>query len=285
MHAPRELSRCYGAILGNDDYIVQSLDPKKTPFPISDQGADYVAHIIKTPEKKRVGVVCTLVEGDVVEKQEERQAILKELAAEAEDQLRVRKVLLDRNKVLTEQIQQLKISKEIEVLPSHGPVRAITQEDIDRRESWFPLPEELAKRETPRKSSTLPLVQEVQATPEEMGHLPDDFYALADSMGADHPPIGKDDMERVAVLESLGLNELMHDHPTGIALKRLVVSSHEFIRNWALVVLLTLSLPTCCCRLWVHVCSMWLGQKLASKITPTTTHSRDTRIVPRSKGR
>lgn len=226
MHAPRELSSCYGAILGEEsDFVVRPLDPEKTPLPTPEDGAQYIAHIIKTPEGKRIGVVCAVVDKDREhDKREERYTILKELAAETEEQLRLRKVLLDRNKMLRDQINELKAMKKDEVVQSHGPVRAITQQDLDRRESWYPMPDELAASGKPRKSSALPLIQEMRAKPEEMIHLPDDFYALADAMGADHAPIPRDDMERVAVLESLGLPNLTHDHPTGTALKRLVVS-------------------------------------------------------------
>ena len=224
IHAPRELSQCYGAILGNDkDLIINKIDPGKSILQVQEKPSEYVAYILRTQDDKRIGVVCTIVEegGD----QEERQAILKELAAEAKNQLRVRKALLKRTKTLQEQINQLQIRKEGTVLLSYGPLRAITQKDLDLRgPPPYPMPNEIAASGKPRRTATLPFAQENRATPEEMGHLPDDFYAMADTMGADHVPIAKDDMQRIAVLESLGLKELTHDHPTGIALKRLVVS-------------------------------------------------------------
>jgi hypothetical protein len=58
-----------------------------------------------------------------------------------------------------------------------------------------------------------------------MKHLPLDFYDYVDSVGADRAPIRKDDAERVAALEALGLKDLPPTAPTAAALKSLTVSA------------------------------------------------------------
>lgn len=75
IHVPRELSRCYGAILGEaTDVVVQDIEPGKNPFQTPDKASQYEACILHAPDGKRVGVVCSIVDDQNGIDQEERSA-------------------------------------------------------------------------------------------------------------------------------------------------------------------------------------------------------------------
>jgi DNA-directed RNA polymerase subunit N (RpoN/RPB10) len=94
------------------------------------------------------------------------------------------------------------------VLPANGPVEEVTIRDIEFRESVYPYPDELSDGEL-RHSNALPTYNQGLASEDQMGHLAPDFWSKIDSVeGGYRPPIPEDDMERVAQVQSYGLEEI-----------------------------------------------------------------------------
>ena len=99
-------------------------------------------------------------------------------------------------------------SEEGTVLPAKGPVEEVTIRDIEFRSNDYPYPDELSEGEV-RHSNVLPVYNEGLATEEQMGHLAPNFWNRIDSEdGGYRPPIPADDMERVAQVQSYGLEEI-----------------------------------------------------------------------------
>jgi hypothetical protein len=106
----------------------------------------------------------------------------------------------------------------------------------NKTSSPFPSYVESLASGKPLRTATLPSLvnNENRATRgEEMAHLADDVWEFLDSTGCDRPPIHKNDMERVAVIEEMGIKDIPFDDPVGVALKRLVVRSNKHILTFA----------------------------------------------------
>lgn len=97
-----------------------------------------------------------------------------------------------------------------ELLPARGPVDEVTITDIEFRANDFPYPEDLDDGET-RHSHELPTFKQGLASEEQQSHLAPDFWKKIDSEGGYRPPIPADDMERVAQVQSYGLEEIEPD--------------------------------------------------------------------------
>jgi hypothetical protein len=223
---PKDMSACYRAILAEEsDLIYLPLLPDTTPFNTNagDKSFEYMAHIVKSEKGERIAVVCVVRERVEDAKERERtEHILKELADEAEDQLQLRKLLLNRTKALQEQINAQKRQPQDEfVLPPYGLLKPVSAEQVKQRKLPFPMPDEVAASGKQRRSAHLPVYNESLATEEEMAHLPTEYWNMIDSVGGDRTPVYKNDMERVAIVESLGLDKLLPSHPTALALKRI----------------------------------------------------------------
>jgi hypothetical protein len=220
LHAPRGISRCYEVLLNESSDCVQVPgEPGSCPFLPADLPSNYVGHVVKDEDGERIGIVClTLAQ----EPTDENQELLKELAAQTEQQLEERKLLMQRNETLRKQIEQVKMQDIL--LPGNEVLKSVTQPDVDKLGTLYPMPDEIAVSGKSRRSAKLPFTKENRATEEEMKHLPLDFYDFVDSIGADRAPIRKDDAERVAALEAMGLKDLPPTSPTAVALKSLSVS-------------------------------------------------------------
>jgi hypothetical protein len=225
LHAPKEVSMCHAAILSGDgDFIVKTIGKGRSPFNFSDRESKYVGFVTKNKDGLPIGILCAFIDGDD-DVDDRKAAIMKELAAEVEQQLELRRLLLERNQNLRRQIEHSKSQSDI-VLPAFGPVKEVSKLDIDRREkSPFPTPDEIKATGKHPRTAMLPMFHnENSANAQEREHLPEDYYATLDTMGADRTPINKNDMERVAAVEAFGLKDIPYDDPTGVALKRLSVS-------------------------------------------------------------
>jgi hypothetical protein len=235
-HAPIESSQCWKVILaGTDDFIVEPIGRGQSPFNKSNRESKYVSCVTVNKEGLRVGVVCAVLDRDdtVVER---IVSVLKELAVDVMLQLELRRIFLERDYSLIDMhmVQIRALSRELAdskagpsvVLPSFGPISAVTSLDIDRRErSPFPMPEEIVTTGKPARTAMLPVFHnEDCANDQERRHLPDDYHALGDAMGVDRTPVHKNDIERVAAVEAFELKEIPFDDPTGVALKRITVS-------------------------------------------------------------
>jgi hypothetical protein len=221
LHVPRGISRCYEALQNeSSDCFQVPGEPGSCPFLPANESSNYVSYVVKDEDGERIGIVCLIL---AQEPTDENQELLKELAAQTEQQLEVRKLLMQRNETLRKQIDQVKIQEVL--LPGNELLKPVTQSDVDKLRTLYPMPDEVTASGKPRRSATLPFTKENRATEEEMKHLPLDFYDLIDSIGADRAPIRKDDKERVAALEALGLKDLPPTAPTAIALKGLSVSA------------------------------------------------------------
>ena len=90
-------------------------------------------------------------------------------------------------------------------------------------------PDDIAKYREISSSTSLPASIK-HASEDEMKHIPGNFYDVPDSLGVQRTPVASDDMQRVAILEALGLKSLKHDDPTAVSIKQLVVSiSFDFL--------------------------------------------------------
>jgi hypothetical protein len=223
LHVPRGISRCYEALQNGSSDCFQVLpgEPGSCIFVPADESFNYVCHAVKDDDGERIGMVCLIL---AQEPTNENHKLLKELAAQTEQQLEERKLLMQRNETLRKQIDQAKIQDVL--LPGNELLKPVTQADINKLRILYPMPDEITASGMPRRSANLPFTKENRATEEEMKHLPLDFYDLIDSIGADRAPIRKDDAERVAALEALGLKDLPPTAPTAIALKGLSVSAY-----------------------------------------------------------
>jgi hypothetical protein len=220
LHVPRGISLCYEVIVNESLNCVQiPTEPGSCPFLQADLPSNYVGHVVRDEDGERIGMVCLFL---AQEPTDENQELLKELATQTAQQLEERKLLMQRNETLRKQIDQVKMQDVL--LPSNSVLKAVTQSDVDKLGTLYPMPDEIASGIS-RRSAKLPFAKENLATEEEMKHLPLDFYDYIDSVGADRAPIRKDDAERVAALEAMGLKDLPPTAPTAAALKGLTVSA------------------------------------------------------------
>ena len=108
-----------------------------------------------------------------------------------------------------------------------GPVRDVRNSQVVMKDRTlprdFPSPEELAKTNSVRDSASLLAFNKDRATESQASHLPPDFYQRIDSIpGGKRPPIRSDDMERVAEMETYGLDEIEPDSDIAKDLMRFV---------------------------------------------------------------
>lgn len=228
IHIPKEQSQCYRAILGSDkDLVIRELETGSMPALSVEFSGTYFGSVVRSREGERIGTVCAVVDATPEEFNQRNQELLREVAIEAEKALELRRVLVERNKKLLGRIQAAKTHSSDVVLPGFGPVKAITHGDLERRgRSVFPSPEEIARTGKPARTAALPIFQnKSHARPDEMEHLPDDYWEVIDQLGADRTPIHKGDMERVAFVEEVDLKSVDADDPLGVSLARLAVSS------------------------------------------------------------
>lgn len=237
VHALPGDSICHSVILNeSSDFVSQTME-KDSPSNPWQHEMLYVGHMIENHEGVRVGVVCACLDSEDEVMNENVGSILKKLSIDVMQQLDLRRILMERNISAIQSLQfqnhalarQLKdcctgascckISTPSVVLPACGPLREITTFDVALQEDSPFLSTDL-----PRRTSTLPIFNGNSANEQEMSHLPDDYFAIADSMSVDRTPVQKNDMERVAAIESFELKEIPHDDATGIALTRTTVS-------------------------------------------------------------
>lgn len=232
LHEKERNSFCHNFILKDDRDYFTGKHPSL--LPPENEMKDFVSHVVKTPTGERVGTVCILSD-DKIEGGESKLEILRRLATKAQEQLELRKALVARNKSLQKQIGTMSSSNapnnnstdendtDIVLLPATGPLQAVTQSQVQNRPSLFPPPEEIATSGKPRRSSTLPIVLQNQASPEAMQHLPPDYYKESDEAGiTDRIPVPKGDKERAAAVEALGLKYLDPSSHTAVTIQGLV---------------------------------------------------------------
>ena len=238
LHGPKEASRCYKALLctpSSQNQVLHKLEPGRSPFLPNDKAGTYISHAARNAQNQKVGTLCMLVDTTKDDAVERSQQLLSKLASEAEEQLETRRVLVERNRKLRQQIDQAKNSNTADnsastsiVLPAYGPIKAVTRDDVARRRSSvFPTQEEIAASGNKIRTAKLPIFQDssLLASDQDMTHLPKNFWDMSDHFECDRTPIRKDDMERVALVEELGLKHISPHHSAGKGLTRLAVSS------------------------------------------------------------
>jgi len=216
---------CRPFILGQTtDFRVEDVPLEVCKEGFKAGNSTYYGHIIKF-QSMRIGTVCCIVEdARSLKNATQIQAILKFLAEETERQLERRQAVLDRNRNLARDIEDLKRQAQMAkargddriIAPPFGPVRAVTASQVADRKTLFPYPDETASDtgiptspEFYRRSSNLIYWgQAYQAKPSERLHLGPDYYQPLLGFPVDPTPVGESDMERVAFVKSLGLIEL-----------------------------------------------------------------------------
>ena len=219
---PEDREICRRFILGsNEDFHVEDIPLDVSKAFGMEEPARYYGYVVKHGNL-RVGTVCAIVQESPgkTTTTEEKKNILKFLAKETERQLERRKVLLQRNLNLKHDIELLKMSQEGDIIaPAHGPLRAVLASEVSSRRILFPYPLEPeltsedgcpTKSEFTRRSATLSSwLGDKQANDEERSHLgPAYSDAFEQGFPPDKTPVGKGDMERVAMLNSLSLLEI-----------------------------------------------------------------------------
>jgi class 3 adenylate cyclase len=257
IHMDKSLSICHEAIMMDDDtnntpendYVSRRLEPGT--YPLLNQGGQYYGYVFRDPDNGvKLGMVCTL--SKVVEEEEDEDEEgaarcschdnvvsgdstdtmtmrdrLKELAAETEYYVQLRKTRLARKRDHTN-------DDSATVLPSHGPIPSVTQYQVDKRPSYFPYPEELKRTGRRRSSMHIPEVakllhykKKTEWGDDKDGNTVHDNHNIGNdifffSEYKEGTPIAPDEMARVAMTESLGIQDITPDHPTGIAIKNLI---------------------------------------------------------------
>ena len=194
---PHGKSLCSAFVLWhNDDYIVTATPPE------ADVGNVYVGHVLRDDNGERVGVICHILLGkdSPVDADNERR-MMAELAELVEEQLRLREALTARKATLSSQIQSSKES-----------LRSDSQQ----------LPKPACRK--------VSIESDLATEPEDLRHLPLNFFDVADRLGVPRPPIGRNDMERVAAVAELGLQNIQPDSEIASQLRNLVAMAGKMLR-------------------------------------------------------
>ncbi len=109
VHLPADKSRCVALLMDKDspDFVSESLPDRykqlaKDLLP-TDGELCYIGHVIRARSGEKIGMVCALTK-EQEENESEKHELLKELAHKTEEQLEMRKALLQRNQRLRQQI-------------------------------------------------------------------------------------------------------------------------------------------------------------------------------------
>jgi len=188
---PHENNICSAFVIQHEgDYIVTETPPE------TDVGDVYVGHVLKNDAGERVGVLCHILLGkDSPADPDNQRNLMAELAKVAEEQLRLREAIVARKATLSSQVKFAKESLESRKQQPLGP----------------PFPD-------------------LATNPEDLLHLPPDFFDVADGLGMPRPPIGKNDMERVAAVAELGLQNIQPDSEIASQLRNLVAMAGKTFR-------------------------------------------------------
>lgn len=221
---PDDLEICRTFILGSDeDFHLQDVPMEVSSAFGMTEATTYYGHVVKFGNH-RVGTVCVVIEetpGKETDLQE-KQELLKSLAAVVKGQLEKRAALVRRSRNLKEDLRQIKEKGvDPELAPPLGPVRAVTASQVAQRETIFPYPQEPGQHpngcptepQFTRRSATLPFFQATAAKDEDRLHLQPTYYQdpkfdTTKDIPMDLTPIGERDMEQVALLQSLQLLQM-----------------------------------------------------------------------------
>jgi hypothetical protein len=222
VHLPAGKSRCVALLLDKDapDFVSESLPDRYKQlvrdFLPTDGELCYIGHVIRARSGHKIGMVCALTKKQ--EDESEKHELLSILAQKTQEQLEMRKALLQRNRLLR---RQMNPHSDIGV-SSIDPVEL--SDLTSSRPHIFPSPEEIAESGIPRRSAMLPMVQANMATrDDELDHLPEGYFEEMKVLGIkDRLPVPKHDRERTAAVEALGLKNLDPASQTAKALRSLV---------------------------------------------------------------
>jgi class 3 adenylate cyclase len=216
LHQPKQLSICSSLFKGNGDAEFFKIQcPARVEENVFNgiMPLTYTGYVITNESGERVGIVCRIDRCHPIDIDEpSRKAFLRQLAKEAEFQLRLRKTFLERKKTL-----DIKIDLPDLILPevSIPTIASCAQQKspatAKRRRSIgdiLPFPTINQAKQEVRSSRTMPIFQTGLASGQDSAHLPSNFYDVVDWSSAPRPPIGKDDMERVAAVEALKLRDI-----------------------------------------------------------------------------
>ena len=226
------------------------------------------AHILRDDRNKRVGAICVLKLEDKLTEQNQdtlerkqkvdasKALLLKNLAAEAERQMQVRKAILERTASLDYQLQLTQNptiqdgmkehvmacikNRRQAVLPtvSIGSSSSLTSGE-DGTETEMDASHSHKKRSAPdEKPSSVdkkfkngqeidtasdPMFQDGRATSNEaVKHLPLTFYDKIDAAGGPRPPVRKRDMDVQAVVDEMNLSSITPESDIGKRIKKIV---------------------------------------------------------------
>lgn len=235
LHQPKHLSLC-SAIFndGSDTEFYTMQYPTKLKGSVFDEISPltYTGYVITNESGERVGIVCRLDHCYPCEIDEpSRKAFLKQIAKETEFQLRLRKSYLERKQSL-----DLKINQDDLLLPEVPTISPRAQQPskspstTKRRLSIgdiLPFPAINHVRQELRSTHTMPIFQQGLASGMESAHLPSNFYDAVDRLGVPRPPIGKDDLERVAAIEALQLRDIEPGDEIAVYFKRIVKTATQ----------------------------------------------------------
>jgi hypothetical protein len=249
LHAPCQVpihqSLCHSILLNHPEPFFTRLLRKGSVFNPLPQDVVFVGCVLYNKDSVGVGLLSVLWDGsDETSLPKELKNTLSLLAMEATEQLELRRILHTKNRAVIQMLQeqirvlQRELVKTEEkdrtggvILPSFGQVSQVTAMDLGRHppspflqgEAGSTLSSDAPPRQ-PRRTALLPMFHnQDSANEQERSHLPDDYFATADAMGVDRTPVHKDDMERVAVVEGLEMQEIQPDDPVGMELKRITV--------------------------------------------------------------
>jgi len=223
-YLPHQDSVCYYLVHDpSKDILIKDL-PEGNPF-----GPTYIGHVIKDNHGRRVGALCQVADLEDEVDTNKQIMLLRRLATITEETLEERRTLQARARSLKTQLSGY-AADEI-VLPGHGPIKPVTVAQVrDAPPNDYPSPEEVKASGRPRNSSTLPAFRRSLATEDDQEHLPPDLFDAVDAAGMPRPPIGKNDMERVAAVEALGLHRMDPDGPCADSLRNLTATAAEIFR-------------------------------------------------------
>lgn len=221
----------------------------------------YTGHILKDESGKRVGVVCMVDRCPPMEIiDSERKEFLHRMAQEAEQQLKLRRQLLEKQRKV--ESQSISIQKAATVLPigasknntlnhessihkdylvpaaikelvlfTKEPLKLVSASQMSpfhEMEGSVTTSPALNKpssllglRVQPRAQRKPPVFQEL-ANEDEKVHLASDVNDLVDQLSAPRPPIAKNDMERCAAVEALGMTDIGPEDEIALHLKSMV---------------------------------------------------------------
>jgi class 3 adenylate cyclase len=188
---------------GSNSRLLSDVTKEQISAHVNSLGLDYQEYCILVEDNG--------IDGDLLAEMNEEEFV------ETLDDLQImdrlhRNKLLDEFKIfltLTVVTENKQADDDI-VRSAHGPIKEVKFPQIMNGVRDYPSPEELKTNNTVRDSSKLPNFQNGFGTEtEQQQHLGSDFYSKIDSVPGGHrPPIASDDMERVAQLESYGLEEI-----------------------------------------------------------------------------